>query len=222
MLPLTLGLPSRGALSVLCLGAHPDDLEIGCAGTMLRLLAERPRVTVSWVVFSGDPQRAREARRSATRLLRAAASLDVTLAAFRDGFFPYEGAAIKEQFEQLKRECDPDLVFTHRGDDAHQDHRMVSDLTWNTFRNHCILEYEIPKYDGDLGHPNVFVPLGPAIRGRKVRHLMSAFPSQRRKHWYTAETFDALMRLRGIECAAAEGYAEAFHARKLLFAPAAR
>jgi LmbE family N-acetylglucosaminyl deacetylase len=222
MLPLMLGLPRRGPLVLLCLGAHADDLEIGCGGTLLRLIAERRRVDVHWVVFSGDARRAREAHRSALRLLRGAASLNVEVAGFRDGFFPFEGAGIKEWFEGFKRRVDPDLILTHRGDDAHQDHRMVSELTWNTFRDALILEYEVPKYDGDLGRPNVFVPLGSAIRRRKVRHLMSAFPSQRRKRWFTASTFDALMRLRGVECAATEGYAEAFYARKLLIQPANR
>jgi LmbE family N-acetylglucosaminyl deacetylase len=221
MLSLTLGLPPRGPLSLLCLGAHADDIEIGCGGTVLRLIAERRRVTVDWIVLSGDARRAREARRSATRLLRGAAAIDVEVAEFRDGFFPFEGAAIKEQFERLKQRAKPDLVFTHRGDDAHQDHRMVSELTWNTFRDNCILEYEVPKYDGDLGRPNVFVPLSAGIRGRKVRHLMSAFPSQRSKRWYSASTFEGLMRLRGVECSAPDGYAEAFYARKLVLAPGA-
>jgi LmbE family N-acetylglucosaminyl deacetylase len=221
MLPVTLGLP-RGPLAVLCLGAHADDLEIGCGGTLLRLVAERRRVAVHWVVLSANPRRAREARRSATRLMRGAAKLEVDIAGFRDGFFPFDGSAIKERFEELKRRARPDVIFTHRGDDAHQDHRMVSELTWNTFRDDLILEYEIPKYDGDLGRPNVFVPLGPSVRKRKVRHLMSAFPSQRGKRWYSASTFDGLMRIRGVECAAPEGYAEAFHARKLLMLPAGR
>lgn len=215
MRSLTLGPPRRGPLAVLCLGAHADDIEIGCGGTLLQLAAER-RVAVRWIVLSGDARRAREARRSAERLMRGAAALAVDVAGYRDGFFPAEGAALKEYFERLKRGVAPDLIFTHRGDDAHQDHRVVSELTWNTFRDCFILEYEIPKYDGDLGHPNVFVPISPAARRRKVRHLMAAFPSQRRKRWFTASTFDGLMRLRGVECAAAEGYAEAFHARKLV------
>lgn len=221
MLSLTLGLPRRGPLSVLCLGAHADDLEIGCAGTLLRLAAER-RVAVHWVVFSGDARRAREARRSAERLMRGADALAVELATFRDGYFPFDGAAIKDLFERLARHVDPDLIFTHRGDDGHQDHRLVSTLTWNTFRDALILEYEIPKYDGDLGQPNVFVPLAPALRRRKIRHLMSSFPTQRRKRWYTASTFEGLMRLRGVECAAREGYAEGFYARKLLVDPGTR
>ena len=222
MLPLSLGLPRRGALRLLCLGAHSDDLEIGCSGTLLRLVGERSRVHVHWVVFSGDARRAREARQSATRLMRGSTRLTVEVAEFRDGFFPFEGAAIKDRFEMIKRFGDPDLVLTHRGDDAHQDHRTVSELTWTTFRDSLILEYEIPKYDGDLGRSNVFVPLGPAIRRRKVRHLMSAFPSQRGKRWYSASTFDGLMRLRGVESGTAEGYAEAFRARKLTLHPANR
>ncbi len=219
MLSLMLGLPPRGPVSLLCLGAHSDDLEIGCGGALLRLIGERRRVAVTWVVFSGDARRAREARASAARLMRGAAALTVEVAAFRDGFFPFEGAALKERFEQIARGSEFDLIFTHRGDDAHQDHRMVSSLTWNTFRDSLILEYEIPKYDGDLGQPNVFVPLPSAIRRRKVRHLMSAFPTQRGKRWYTPSTFEGLMRLRGIECAAPDGYAEGFYARKLLLDP---
>ena len=169
---------------------------------------------VHWVVMSGHGPRAAEARRSARRLLRGARAAEVQVESFRDGFLPYEGAAVKEVFERLKP-IDPDLIFTHFRHDLHQDHRVVCDLTWNTFRDHTILEYEIPKYDGDLAHPNVFVPLSDRIRRRKVRLLMSAFPSQSRKSWYSPETFDGLMRIRGIECAAPEGYAEAFHCRKV-------
>jgi LmbE family N-acetylglucosaminyl deacetylase len=215
MLPLTLGVPS-GPLTILCLGAHADDIEIGCGGSVMQMLAERRRVTVHWVVLSADERRAGEARRSATRLLRGASAHHVEVFEGRDGFLPYEAAAVKEQFERLKAGVDPDLVFTHHERDAHQDHALVSALTRQTFRDHLILQYEIPKYDGDLGQPNVFVPLAPAIRRRKVQHLMSAFPSQRRKHWYSAETFNGLMRLRGVECAAPGGYAEGFFARKLV------
>jgi LmbE family N-acetylglucosaminyl deacetylase len=216
MPPLTLGLPS-GPLTVLCLGAHADDIEIGCGGTVMQLLAERRRVTVHWVVLSANARRADEARRSAARLLRGALAHHVHVFDARDGFFPYEsGAALKEQFERLKTIVDPDVVFTHQEQDAHQDHGLVAALTRQTFRDHLILQYEIPKYDGDLGQPNVFVPLASAIRRRKIRHLMSAFPSQRGKRWYSEETFNGLMRLRGVECAAPDGYAEAFLARKLV------
>ena len=209
-------------MTVLSLGAHADDNEIGCGGTVLRLLEERPRVAVHWVVFSAPGTRAREARSSARRFLRGAASSHVRIEAFRDGFMPCHGAAVKEVFEELKERVAPDLVFTHRGDDAHQDHRLVAELTWSTFRHHLILEYEVPKYDGDLGRPNVFVPLPNRIRRRKLRALMTGFPSQRGKHWFTESTFDALMRLRGVECAAPDGYAEAFHGRKVLLEPVPR
>ena len=216
MMPVLPGLPSRGPLTVLCLGAHADDIEIGCGGTILRLLGERRQVAVYWVVLTANPTRDREARRTARRFLRNAAVANVRIEHFRDGFLPFSGAEVKEVFEQLKT-VQPDLIFTHRRNDAHQDHRLVSELTWNTFRDHLILEYEIPKYDGDLGHPNVFVPLPDAVRRRKVRGILEGFPSQRTKRWFTEETFDGLMRIRGIE--SATGYAEGFHARKLVLAP---
>lgn len=216
MLPLTFDITARSALTVLCIGAHADDIEIGCGGTLLRLLSERPRVFVHWVVLCSDATRAREARRSATRMLKRAAAHHIQVMQFRDGFLPYDGAEVKQAFEQLKRDVSPDVIFAHHGRDAHQDHRLVSELTWNTFRDHTILEYEIPKYDGDLGQPNVFVPLGSSVRARKIRHLMTAFPSQRGKRWFSPETFEGLMRLRGVECGAAEGHAEAFHSRKVV------
>jgi len=219
VIALGTAVPRGQPLTILCLGAHADDIEIGCGGTILRLLAERPRTSVHWVVMSAPGARAREARRSAARVLRAATTRDIRVEAFRDGFLPYDGAGVKETFEALKSRVSPDLIFTHRIDDAHQDHRLVSELTWNTFRDHWILEYEIPKYDGDLGHPNVFVPLPAAVRRKKVRLLLSAFPSQRSKRWFTETTFDGLMRIRGIECAAPDGYAEAFHGRKITFDP---
>jgi LmbE family N-acetylglucosaminyl deacetylase len=219
VLPLTLGLPARGPLTVLCLGAHADDIEIGCGGTLLTLLAQRRGVTVHWVVFSGTAERAREARRSAARMLRGARAGRVRVEPFRDSFFPYDGARIKEVFEQIKPIA-PDLVFTHWRHDRHQDHRLVAELTWNTFRDHTVLEYEVPKYEGDLGHPNLFVPLAAAVRRRKLTILMTGFASQRGKPWFSEATFDGLMRLRGIECAAPEGYAEAFHAPKLVLRPA--
>ena len=216
MLPLTFDVTARSPLTVLCIGAHSDDIEIGCGGTILRLLAERPRVSVHWVVLCSDATRAREARRSATRMLKRASAHHIHIMQFRDGFLPYDGAAVKDAFEQLKKDVSPDVIFAHHGRDAHQDHRLVAELTWNTFRDHTILEYEIPKYDGDLGQPNIFVPLGASVRARKIRHLMTAFPSQRSKRWFSPETFEGLMRLRGVECGAAEGHAEAFHARKVV------
>jgi LmbE family N-acetylglucosaminyl deacetylase len=209
---------SNTRLRVLGLGAHSDDIEIGCGGLILHLLRRR-RIEFDWVVFSAAAARAREARQSAALFLRGAARQRVAIHGFRDGFFPYEGAEIKKVFEQLKEEVRPDLILTHYRDDRHQDHRVLSELTWNTFRNHLILEYEIPKFDGDLGAPNCFVPLKRSACMRKVKYLETAFGSQRDKHWFSEETFMALMRLRGMECRAADGYAEAFYARKLAIAP---
>jgi len=213
---LALTLPDRrGPLRVLCLGAHADDIEIGCGGLILTLLDRRDDVEIDWIVFSGSRARGREARRSADLFLERARRKRVVVERFRDGFFPYEGAKIKAEFEALKRRITPDLVLTHYRDDRHQDHRVLSDLTWNTFRDHLVLEYEIPKFDGDLGVPNCFVPLDDATCARKVQYLATAFGSQRDKHWFSHETFRGLMRLRGMECRAPGGYAEAFYARKL-------
>ena len=206
--------PSSGRLRVLCLGAHSDDIEIGCGGLLLDLIGRSRQVEVDWVVFSASGARATEARRSASLFLKGAGRATVRLHRFRDGFFPYEGARIKAAFERLKRTSTPDLVLTHYRDDRHQDHRVLSDLTWNTFRDHWILEYEIPKFDADLGSPNCFVPLDEATCRRKAGHLQRAFASQRDKHWFTEETFLGLMRLRGMECRSPGGYAEAFYGRK--------
>jgi LmbE family N-acetylglucosaminyl deacetylase len=211
---LSFGLRPR---TILCLGAHADDIEIGCGGTILSLLAARRNVACHWIVFSGGGgPREREARRSAGLFLARARRREIIVHGFRDGFFPYVGTGIKEAFEELARAVSPDLVFTHTRDDRHQDHRVVSDLTWNTFRSHLILEYEVPKYDGDLGVPNCFVPLSTAVARRKIRHLLTAFASQRSKRWFTADTFHGLMRLRGVESGAPNGLAEAFYARKAL------
>ncbi len=199
---------------ILCLGAHSDDIEIGCGGFLLQLLQAHRNIHLDWVVFSATGRREQEARRSAALFTRGARGLRVLTSTFRDGFFPSEFAAIKEVFETLKADPDPDLVLTHYRDDRHQDHRVLSDLAWNTFRNHFILEYEIPKFDGDLGHPNFFVPVERAICRRKVIYLQRAFGTQRAKHWFEDETFTGLMRLRGMECRAPDGYAEAFYARK--------
>jgi LmbE family N-acetylglucosaminyl deacetylase len=201
---------------VLCLGAHADDIEIGCGGTILALLEASPSLAVTWVVFSADGQRADEARASAADFLSATSRRDVQIHGFRDGFFPHSGAEIKEAFEELKARTSPDLVLTHYRHDLHQDHRLVSELAWNTFRNHLILEYEVPKYDGDLGVPNCFVPLEESHCARKVETLMKCFRSQSSKSWFNAEVFRSLLCLRGMECNAPSRYAEAFHARKLV------
>jgi len=214
---LSLAFPA-GPLTLLCLGAHADDIEIGCGGTVLRTLCEHPGSTVWWVVFTADEERRREARESAAALLAGAGAAHVTVHDLRDGNLPDRRSELKDLFEDLKRRVvpAPDLVFTHYRGDRHQDHRVVSDVTWETFRSHAIFEYEVPKYDGDLGSPNAFVPLSRELRERKVAHLLAAFPSQHAKPAFTAETFAALMRLRGVECAAPEGHAEAFYARKLV------
>jgi LmbE family N-acetylglucosaminyl deacetylase len=202
-------------LSVLCLGAHSDDIEIGAGGSILYMMDRGIRLDVHWCVLSGAAEREREARSSATDFLSGAATAKIDVMSFRDGFFPEQGEAIKSWFETLKQRVNPDLILTHRRDDAHQDHRQVCRLTWNTFRDHCILEYEIPKWDGDLGQPNLYMPLSACALQRKIELLMTHFGSQRSKQWFDRETFQGLARLRGMECRAPELYAEAFFARKL-------
>jgi LmbE family N-acetylglucosaminyl deacetylase len=203
-------------LSVLCLGAHSDDIEIGAGGTILQWMAMGVKLDVTWCVLSGVGPREAEARGSAADFLAGAERSRVEVQHFRDGFFPADSADIKAWFEALKQHIEPDVILTHYGDDAHQDHREISRLTWNTFRDHSILEYEIPKWDGDVGRPNVYVPLEEPAMARKVELLMRHFGSQRSKHWFDEETFRGLARLRAMECRAPGRYAEAFHARKLL------
>ncbi len=216
MLNLTFERRRDSIFRILCLGAHSDDIEIGCGGTVLRILEENPDAEVFWVVMGASGQRADEATASAKSFLARARQKEVIVKEFRDGFFPYIGAEIKGFFEELKRRCAPDLVLTHCRNDLHQDHRLVSELTWNTFRNHLILEYEILKYDGDLGTPNVFVPLTESLARRKVGILLDSFRSQLKKNWFTEDAFLAILRLRGLECNAPAKYAEAYHARKLV------
>jgi LmbE family N-acetylglucosaminyl deacetylase len=204
-------------LSVLCLGAHSDDIEIGAGATLLSLIERGVQLDVHWCVLSGTGEREREARASAADFLRGATKARIEINSFRDGFFPEHGEAIKSWFETLKSRANPDVIFTHYRDDAHQDHRQVCRLTWNTFRDHCIIEYEVPKWDGDAGQPNVYVPVSAATLTRKIELLNEHFGSQRSKQWFDAETFLGLARLRGMECRAPERYAEAFFARKLTF-----
>jgi LmbE family N-acetylglucosaminyl deacetylase len=205
-----------GPFRLLCLGAHSDDIEIGCGGTILRILAEYPGIIVRWIVFSGDTPRRTEARNSAAAVLETVSEKQIEVLGFRDGYFPSQSADIKDCFEAIKRDFDPSLILTHRQDDAHQDHRLLAELTFNTFRNHLVLEYEIPKYDGDLGNPSFFVPLTRAQLQRKIDIISHHFVSQRARGWFVDETFIAMARLRGIGCNAPEGVAEAFHARKLV------
>jgi len=206
-------------LSVLCLGAHSDDIEIGVGATLLSLLERGVRLDVHWCVLSGgQSDREAEARVSAAEFLDGATSAQIEVLSFRDGFFPQQGEAIKQWFESLKQRVEPDVIFTHRRDDAHQDHRQVCSLTWNTFRDHDILEYEIPKWDGDIGQPNLYMAVSAAALKRKIDLLVAHFGSQRSKQWFDEDTFRGLARLRGMECRAPERFAEAFFARKLLLA----
>ena len=215
---IQLSLPSNTSspLQILCLGAHSDDIEIGCGGTILRLAEQYHGCVFHWVVFSAIGVREAEARRAATLFVGANNLKGPLLKTFPDGFMPFVGADVKMVFEELKKEVSPDLIFTHNRMDAHQDHRLISELTWNTFRNHLILEYEIPKYDGDMGQPNVFVPLEMDLAQKKVGYIMDTFHSQQSKPWFQPDTFRSLLRLRGMECNAPSGNAEAFYCRKLV------
>jgi LmbE family N-acetylglucosaminyl deacetylase len=212
---ISLSLPRKDALQVLCLGAHSDDIEIGCGGTVLSFKGTLPLVRFYWVVLSGAGIRSAEAAESA-ELFTAGCEKEIVLKNYQDGFLPYHGIEVKNFFEELKTQVNPDLIFTHWRGDAHQDHRLVSELTWNTFRDHLILEYEIPKYDGDMGQPGVFVPLPQETCQAKVRSIVDTFQSQHGKRWFQQDTFLSLMRLRGIESNAPSGYAEAFYCRKMV------
>ncbi|HEX3256843.1 MAG TPA: PIG-L deacetylase family protein [Gaiellaceae bacterium] len=200
---------------ILAVGCHSDDIEIGCGGTLLTLIDSLPSVEICWLVLSARGERAAEARRSAEAFLEGAASAEVILHEYRDGFLPYVGADVKQLFEDLKPFA-PDLVFTHYSDDRHQDHRLAAELTWNTFRNHLILEYEIPKYDGDFGSPNVFVGLSRPVADRKVDLLLEHFRTQRDRRWFTGDLFTAVMRIRGMESNSPSGLAEGFYGRKVV------
>jgi LmbE family N-acetylglucosaminyl deacetylase len=207
--------PAAETLQVLCLGAHSDDIEIGCGGTILSLREKYSKVEFQWVVFNAVGVREAEARRAAA-LFAGSALRELTLKSFPDGFMPYVGGEVKTAFEQLKQSPSPDLILCPWRNDAHQDHRLISELTWNTFRNHLIIEYEIPKYDGDMGRPNVFVPLEPDQYRKKIENLFDAFQSQLSKPWFEESTFLSLLRLRGMECNAPSGHAEALYCRKLV------
>ena len=207
------GIPDETRL-VLCIGAHCDDIEIGCGGSILRWAGQYPRMSFVWVVLSSDEVRAHEARRSAEKFLAEVRQAEVIIKTFRNGYFPFDGAEIKDFFEVLKSTVSPDIIFTHYRKDRHQDHRLVSDLTWNTFRDHFILEYEIFKYDGDMGIPNFFVPLKETVYTKKIDIILECFKSQADRHWFDREAFLSLMRLRGVEANSASGYAEAFYCRK--------
>lgn len=202
---------------ILCLGAHADDIEIGCGGTVLKLTNDLPNAQFYWVVFSGDNKRANEAKQSSDFFLREAESKITIIREFSESYFPFFGADIKDFFEKLKQEFSPDLIFTHYRNDAHQDHRLLSQLTWNTFRDNFILEYEIPKYDGDLGKPNLYFYLNKNIVQKKVKCICEVFKSQNGKPWFSEDTFKSILRIRGVESNSPSKYAEAFYCRKLVF-----
>jgi len=206
----------RTPLRLLFLGAHCDDIEIGCGGTILKLLQNQPDAIVNWIVFSSNDVRRPEALTAAQSFLRAAARPNIIVKDFRDGFFPYIGGEIKTFFEETVKGLQPDIVFTHYRHDRHQDHRVISELAWNTFRNHCVLEYEIPKYDGDLGQPNVFVHLDEPTCRLKVDQTLASYVSQREKRWFTEDTLFGLLRLRGMESASPTKFAEAFYGHKIV------
>ena len=214
MLPLQMGRPGAAPLRVLAIGAHSDDAEIGCGGTVLKLVRDGAISAICWVVLTGESTRADEARASAEAMLEGAPETLILQRDFRDGFLPYQGADVKGFFEDVKRDFSPDLILTHQRHDLHQDHRTACELTWNTFRDHFILEYEVPKYDGDMGQPNVFVTLEDDICKRKIEHLMRHFGTQAGKRWFKDDLFSGLMRLRGMECNSPTSYAEAFYCRK--------
>lgn len=215
MIDFSFNFPKDRSPRLLFIGAHCDDIEIGCGGTVIELLRRYPDAHVHWVVLSSEGERKKEARAAANAMLRGVRDKVVTIKDFRGAYFPSEAPAIKDCFEELKR-SNPDIVFAHNRNDLHQDHRIVGELAWNTFRNHAILEYEIPKYDGDLGVPSVFMPVSKAALKRKIALLMRVFKTQHNKQWFTPDTFQGLMRLRGIECNSPSGFAEAFYSRKLL------
>jgi LmbE family N-acetylglucosaminyl deacetylase len=216
MKTLEIFLKSNEPLTILCLGAHSDDIEIGCGGTLLRLLSEYDNIEVHWVVLGSSGIRNTEAFESANKFLMMAKKKNIIVEDFKDGFFPYMGEEIKAFFEKLKKEISPDIIFTHYRHDLHQDHRLLSELTWNTFRNHLILEYEIMKYDGDIGNPNFFVQLDYDTCQKKVTQILESFKSQSNHRWFSEDAFLALLRLRGIECNAPENYAEGFYCRKIV------
>jgi len=217
MLKLNFDKEDNSAYRVLCLGSHADDIEIGCGGTVLKLVEDYKKIIFYWVVFSSNQQRAQEAIESANSFLGSVKDKNIVIKSFRDSFFPYIGVEIKEYFAQIKKEFSPDIVFTHYRNDLHQDHRLISELTWNTFRDHLILEYEIPKYDGDLGTPNFFVHLNESICRQKVQNIIRNFKSQKENHWFSEEIFLSILRLRGIESNSSSRYAEAFYCRKMVF-----
>ena len=216
MLKMKFDINSGALIKILCLGAHCDDLEIGCGGTILKILNTLSNTEVDWIVFSGKGKRAGEAKNSAISFLIDAKKTNIEIKGFKDGFFPYTGAEIKNHFEELKRRISPDLIFTHYRNDLHQDHRLISELTWNTFRDHLIFEYEIVKYDGDIGSPNLFFHLDEHVCRKKIDLILNTFKSQKTRNWFTEDSFLSIMRLRGLESNSNSRFAEGFYCRKVI------
>jgi LmbE family N-acetylglucosaminyl deacetylase len=204
-------------LDILCLGAHADDIEIGCGGTILRLIKKVPEVNCYWIVFSGDKKRTNEAYQSANLFLKGAKSTIITIKDYKESYFPFVGYQIKTFFDEIGKKNSPDLIFTHYLNDAHQDHRLISKLTWNTFRDHFILEYEILKYDGDFGNPNLYICLNEIIVNNKLKMIYGFFESQKEKKWFNKDTFKSILRIRGVESNSPSQYAEAFYCRKMVY-----
>ena len=217
MLDLVLDFNKQRTLRLLCVGAHCDDIEIGCAATLLAMQARAKRLAINWIVLSGSAKRRKETELAMRTLVLAANRGKLLFGDFPDGRFPAVYGEIKDFCERLKRLPDPDLILCHERDDRHQDHRVVNEMIWNTFRDHVVLEYEIPKWDGGLGQPNVYVPVAAKQARAKVNALLKAYGTQKERGWFTRDTFMAMLRLRGIECRSPSGYAEAFHGRKLRF-----
>lgn len=216
MLRTRFQVPADKKLSLLLLGAHCDDIEIGCGGTLLKLLDEYEISEIKWIIFTSDETRKKEAFNSAKQFLESIDAADVLIMDYKDGYLPSLWSEIKDEFEKIKESYDPDIIFTHYRNDLHQDHRTINELTWNTFRNHLILEYEISKYDGDLGNPNCFVSLTENQIERKKQIIMDSFESQLGKHWLDETLLKSMMRIRGVECASETNYAEAFYNRKMV------
>jgi LmbE family N-acetylglucosaminyl deacetylase len=210
---LGLKLDKSEPLNVLCLGAHCDDIEIGCGGTILQLAESRP-INCTWVVFCSNDLRAAEAQKCAESFLGKAKHTEIIIKNFRDGFLPYVGYEVKDFFEEIKQQVSPDLIFTHYRKDMHQDHRIISELTLNTFRSHMIFEYEIPKYDGDIGQPNCYVSISNENMKGKISNITKKYNSQSSKHWFTADLFKSFMRIRGMEINSSDNHAEAFYCNK--------